>query len=213
MGIASQIFKQPDDLITARKLTDGCIWAYKAMPSGMMPEVFHVIPCANASSCEWDERKWHEEIMARNEGVNEANIEEKIKELRLVEGFTDIPDRRYILRYVFPVNILRPDTDVRHSPEAIESVFILYRITGDESLRDEAWEMFQSVDKYTKTEYGNAALDDITEMPPTKSDSMESFWTAETLKYFYLIFSEPDLVSLDEYVFNTEAHSFKRLKR
>jgi mannosyl-oligosaccharide alpha-1,2-mannosidase len=102
---------------------------------------------------------------------------------------------------------------IQNSPEAIESVFILYRITGDESLRNEAWEMFQSIDKYTKTECGNAALDDITEMPPTKSDSMESFWTAETLKYFYLIFSEPDLVSLDEYVFNTEAHSFKRPKR
>jgi len=56
MGIASRIFKQPDDLVTARKLTEGCIWAYKAMPSGMMPELSHVVPCANASSCEWDER-------------------------------------------------------------------------------------------------------------------------------------------------------------
>jgi mannosyl-oligosaccharide alpha-1,2-mannosidase len=103
MGIASRIFKQPDDLVTARKLTDGCIWAYKAMPSGMMPEVFHVVPCANASDCEWDERKWREGIMARNEGVNEADIEEKIKELRLVEGFTYISDKRYILRYVLPL--------------------------------------------------------------------------------------------------------------
>lgn len=41
-------------------------------------------------------------------------------------------------------------------------------------------------------------------------DSMESFWCAETLKYFYLIFSEPSLVDLDEWVFNTEAHPFKR---
>lgn len=32
---------------------------------------------------------------------------------------------------------------------------------------------------------------------------------AETLKYFYLIFSDPDLISLDEYVLNTEAHPFK----
>lgn len=33
---------------------------------------------------------------------------------------------------------------------------------------------------------------------------------AETLKYFYLIFSPPDLISLDEYVFNTEAHPLLR---
>jgi mannosyl-oligosaccharide alpha-1,2-mannosidase len=70
--------------------------------------------------------------------------------------------------------------------------------------------MFEAIDRYTKTEHGNAALGDVTISPPSKSDSMESFWTAETLKYFYLIFSEPDLISLDEYVFSTEAHPFKR---
>jgi len=38
---------------------------------------------------------------------------------------------------------------------------------------------------------------------------LQSFWIAETLKYFYLIFSEPELISLDDYVFNTEAHPFR----
>jgi hypothetical protein len=32
---------------------------------------------------------------------------------------------------------------------------------------------------------------------------------AELMKYLYLIFAEPDLISLDDYVFNTEAHPFK----
>lgn len=36
------------------------------------------------------------------------------------------------------------------------------------------------------------------------------FRMAETLKYFYLIFSEPSLIDLDEWVFNTEAHPFRR---
>lgn len=38
----------------------------------------------------------------------------------------------------------------------------------------------------------------------------QSFWTAETLKYFYLIFSPAGLISLDEWVLNTEAHPFRR---
>lgn len=38
----------------------------------------------------------------------------------------------------------------------------------------------------------------------------QSFWMAETLKYFYLIFSSPDTISLDDYVFTTEAHPFRR---
>ena len=38
-----------------------------------------------------------------------------------------------------------------------------------------------------------------------------SFFLAETLKYLYLLFSPPDLISLDTYVFNTEAHPFLRI--
>lgn len=37
----------------------------------------------------------------------------------------------------------------------------------------------------------------------------QSFWLAETMKYFYLALSPPDLISLDEYVLNTEAHPFR----
>lgn len=36
---------------------------------------------------------------------------------------------------------------------------------------------------------------------------MESFWLAETLKYFYLLFEDdPSVVNFDEWVLNTEAH-------
>jgi hypothetical protein len=35
--------------------------------------------------------------------------------------------------------------------------------------------------------------------------AMQSFFLAETLKYFYLIFCDSDVIHLDEWVFNTEA--------
>lgn len=35
---------------------------------------------------------------------------------------------------------------------------------------------------------------------------MESFWLAETLKYLFLIFEDRDLVPLEQFVLNTEAH-------
>ncbi|KAG7281455.1 hypothetical protein CRUP_012398 [Coryphaenoides rupestris] len=42
---------------------------------------------------------------------------------------------------------------------------------------------------------------------PSPRDKMESFFLGETLKYMYLLFSDdPELVGLDHYVFNTEAH-------
>jgi len=95
-------------------------------------------------------------------------------------------------------------------PEAIESVFILYRITGDASLLEAAWDMWEAIVKNTITDIAHAALDDCTVEEPVKSDRMESFFMAETLKYFYLIFSDSDAISLDEYVLNTEAHPLKR---
>ncbi|KAK2793933.1 hypothetical protein FQN52_000264 [Onygenales sp. PD_12] len=107
-------------------------------------------------------------------------------------GFTYINDGHYKLR-----------------PEAIESVFYLYRITGDPKFQDAAWEMFQAIEEHTRTELANAALRNVFQVELGREDSMESFWFGETLKYFYLIFSEPGLISLDEFVLNTEAHPFR----
>jgi mannosyl-oligosaccharide alpha-1,2-mannosidase len=70
--------------------------------------------------------------------------------------------------------------------------------------------MFNTIIGHTLTDIAHAALRDCTVNNPPKEDRMESFWLAETLKYFYLIFSEADVVSLDEYVLNTEAHPLKR---
>ncbi|ORY13092.1 alpha-mannosidase IC [Clohesyomyces aquaticus] len=107
-------------------------------------------------------------------------------------GFASVSDARYILR-----------------PEAIESVFYMYRITGDSAYQDIAWEMFQAIDSRTRTQYANAAIQDVMSDKTERIDSMESFWLAETLKYFYLVFSDPALVSLDDWVLNTEAHPFR----
>lgn len=67
-------------------------------------------------------------------------------------------------------------------------------------LLDNAWDMFTAIRTISHTDIANAAVDDITVSTPPQADRMESFWLAETLKYFYLIFSDPSLVSLDDYV-------------
>ena len=98
-------------------------------------------------------------------------------------------------------------------PEAIESVFVLYRITGDPTLQDAAWRMFEAINNATFAEYAHSAIADVTidkGKETEKLDQCESFWMAETLKYFYLLFETEDVVSLDEWVLNTEAHPFRR---
>lgn len=76
----------------------------------------------------------------------------------------------------------------------------MYRITGDKYWREKGWKMFNAIERNTRTEFGNSAIRDVTKTIPAFEDSMESFWLAETLKYFYLLYSDPSLVSLDDYV-------------
>ena len=86
----------------------------------------------------------------------------------------------------------------------------MYRITGDPTWMDKGWQMFESTIAATKTDIANSAIRNVFDNHSKKSDEMESFWIAETLKYYYLLFSEPDVISLDEWVLNTEAHPFRR---
>ncbi|XP_032433793.1 mannosidase, alpha, class 1B, member 1b [Xiphophorus hellerii] len=98
-------------------------------------------------------------------------------------------------------NLLRPET--------VESLFYLYRFTKDRKYQDWGWKILQNFNKYTKVSSGGyTSINNVCDPDyPSPRDKMESFFLGETLKYFYLLFSEDaDLISLDKYVFNTEAH-------
>ncbi|OAV93850.1 hypothetical protein PTTG_27181 [Puccinia triticina 1-1 BBBD Race 1] len=94
-------------------------------------------------------------------------------------------------------------------PETIESVYYMWRITGDRQWQDRGWRMFTSWMEACATNFGFADLAQVNRWPPELSDKQESFVLAETFKYYYLLFSDPDLISLDDFVLNTEAHPFR----
>lgn len=100
------------------------------------------------------------------------------------------------------------DTDF---PETIESYFYAYRLTGNKLWQERAWEAFQHISQVTHAPYGNSGINDVMAQDGgSKRDEQESFWFAETLKYLYLIFDDPERLSLDDWVFTTEAHPLKR---
>ena len=86
----------------------------------------------------------------------------------------------------------------------------MYRITGDPSWQEKGWAMYEATMRATRTDLANSAIDTVMTKETEWKNEMESFWIAETLKYYYLLFAEPDVISLDEWVLNTEAHPFKR---
>ena len=91
-------------------------------------------------------------------------------------------------------------------PEVVESYFILWRLTHDPKYRDWGWEAVQALEKYCRVDGGYSGIRNVYHSSPGHDDVMQSFFLAETLKYLYLLFSDDSLISLDQWVFNTEAH-------
>lgn len=110
-------------------------------------------------------------------------------------------------KYVKDIIIKPADRHNLLRPETVESLFVLYRITEDPKYREWGWEIFEAFEKHTKVKSGGyTSLDDVTVLPPPRRDKMETFFLGETLKYLYLLFGENDIIPLDEFIFNSEAH-------
>lgn len=103
--------------------------------------------------------------------------------------------------------ITAPDYILR--PEVLESNFYAWRVTGDQKYFNNAVSAVASFKKYLPADVAYAGIYDVNNADSDKVDDMESFWFAEVLKYLYLTFDDPNHISLDEYVFNTECHPFK----
>ena len=62
-----------------------------------------------------------------------------------------------------------------------------------------------------QVEHGYTGIKDVRSVPCVNDNTMQSFWLAETLKYLYLMFAPRDLLPLDQWVLNTEAHPMRIL--
>ncbi|KAG5997416.1 hypothetical protein E4U43_002638 [Claviceps pusilla] len=181
-ALAGKLMRRQDYVHLAARLTAGCVWAYDSFETNIMPESSTLYKCKDMNApCPY------------NEALFTTAMGASTGRPHLPEGFLRTDDTRYMLR-----------------PEAIESVFYMWRVTGDAVWRDAAWRMWEGIVKETETELAFATVTDVTRQGSRKEDAMETFWLAETTKYFYLVFEDEDVMSLDEWVFNTEAHPVKR---
>src|SRR5258708_10741361 len=93
-------------------------------------------------------------------------------------------------------------------PEIVESTYYLYHYTKDPKYLAMGKEMFEDFVKYCRTDEAYAGLKSV--VTKEKTDYMHSFWFAETLKYFYLLFAPEKTLDFNTVIFNTEAHPIRR---
>eukprot|EP01083_Nonionella_stella_P074438 201927_1 len=96
-------------------------------------------------------------------------------------------------------------------PETLESLFIMWSLTGNDEYREWAWNIFESIQKHCKTDVAYSGIEDVTVIPAKQDNQMQSYVMAETFKYLFLLFDDyaAKLLPLDKFVFNTEAHPIR----
>lgn len=95
------------------------------------------------------------------------------------------------------------------NPEICESAYYLYHFTGKPEYQEMAARYWADIKEHCRTDVAFTSVEDVRTMK--QKDYMPTFFFAETMKYLYLVFSEGNgRFNLDEYVFNTEAHPFRR---
>ncbi|PIC26442.1 hypothetical protein B9Z55_019016 [Caenorhabditis nigoni] len=152
------------------------------------------------------------------QAINEDTEEEKSRIMTLAEELAKTCHESYIRSetHIGPEMFYFNDMDEatsKHSengyiqrPEVIEGWFYLWRLTGKTMYRDWVWDAVQAVEKYCRVESGFTGLQNVYNPKAGRDDVMQSFFLAEFLKYAYLTFADDSLISLEKWVFNTEAH-------
>ncbi|PFH61820.1 hypothetical protein XA68_16154 [Ophiocordyceps unilateralis] len=205
-ALAGRLVSRNDYVALGSRLTSGCVWAYDSFATNIMPEIAELVACDRLEGpCrlhdddddddddDEDEDGGHDTSSSSSSSTRGLPTVTTGGRENLPAGFVRVRDPRYLLR-----------------PEAVESVFYLWRVTGHQVWRDAAWRMWEGIVRETETELAFASVEDVRVRGSAKADSMETFWLSETTKYFYLIFEDESVINLDEWVLNTEAHPLKR---
>ncbi len=94
------------------------------------------------------------------------------------------------------------------NPEIIESAYYLHEITGNEKylrMIDKYWHDMKAC---CRNDVAFHAVEDVRNMK--EKDYLATYFFAETLKYFYLAKVDDSIFQFKDFVFNTEAHPFRK---
>jgi Glycosyl hydrolase family 47 len=94
------------------------------------------------------------------------------------------------------------------NPELIESTFYLWRLTRDPRYLAMEARYYADLRRYCRTDIAYTHIGDV--VTKRKVDEMETFFIAETMKYFYMAFAPDCPFNPETCVFSTEAHPFPK---
>ena len=122
-------------------------------------------------------------------------------------SYTAMQDRYTIIPESIDVTTGQPRgvrTGLR--PEFADACLNLWLGDRDDRYRALAATHWRNMKATSKAAYGYTALADITTRPMTQGDNCPGYWWSEQMKYYWLMFAQPQRVDLDRLVLSTEAN-------
>lgn len=121
-------------------------------------------------------------------------------------------DARYMLRLVCLLcTIYDLMTFCWDSPQTVESLFLAYRLTGDEKYRTYGWDIFQSIEKYARVETGGyATILNVEDVNSKLEDRMETFFLVRLILFKVVGLSTCVCIERDVEIFVPPVLGFKR---
>ena len=122
-GLGSKLFGREQDLEYAKKLTEGCVWAYQSTASGIMPERAAVVPCSSLERCSFNETIWKQYLdpayATRDEKIREWElwVDEQEKKALLAEEQEAMAAAAAATK---PTKAAKADPDQDVSPEQLK---------------------------------------------------------------------------------------------
>ncbi|KNG51538.1 glycoside hydrolase family 47 protein [Stemphylium lycopersici] len=179
LALSAALTRNGTHLVYARLVTEGCIWASLHSPFTSSTGT-NIMPDSFAMlACSSADLK---------NGAEDCTFNSAVWPRQEHPGFEKVGDdarRAVVIR-----------------PEVMMSLFTLYRVTGEERWSEIAWEMWEGVEQTIREGLGQMQKGNV-------GDEEEFARVVQTLKYFYLLFSEPNVLSLDDWVIGSDGHALR----
>jgi mannosyl-oligosaccharide alpha-1,2-mannosidase len=202
LGLGAKLLGRDRDMADAQDFTNTCYWLSAATATGIQPDLVEFFN-------EGEEHLMYENVTLDSDRHHphgdHLDIDAEDAAGRVVRdmsgnwhwkadgipvhaeagGRDDAEPQVYYSRLKgSPPGTRKTSTRYLNRPETIESVYYMYRLTGDPKWQDRGWKMYVSWVTTAAVPGGISSINDVTRDPEhvVYGDNMESFTFAETFK-------------------------------
>ena len=154
LAMGSVILNRTEDMMIARGLMETCVYVSRDSPTHLSPEMWQ-FPRYATKFDPITYGKSGEELNLAREWIKDRSKPEP-------SPIAHEPNtKNRMMPDITPIEIMSTQNEYFLRPETVESLFIMYRITGDPLYQEYGWMIYEAIEKHCKTDIAYAAIRDV----------------------------------------------------